>query len=129
MTTNSMSGRRAFPLSAFALGMLALSATVAFADGDAVAGKKLFLSHCSVCHKADASGGIKLGDTKSANLDSPGLEDQYHKDDTLIRRAILDGKDEEGGDLDKIMPRWNGKITDVQVADIIAFLKTQKTKD
>lgn len=129
MITTTLREQRVFSLPAIAFGMLALSASFAMADGDAVAGKKLFLSHCAVCHKADASGGIKLGDTKSANLESPALEDQYHKDDTLIRRAILDGKDEEGGDLDKIMPRWKGKITDAQVSDIIAFLKTQKTKD
>ncbi|MBI1220522.1 MAG: c-type cytochrome [Rhodobacteraceae bacterium] len=110
------------------LGAFALSASTAFAAGNAVAGKKLFLQKCQVCHKADASGGIKIGDTESANLQAPALESQYNETDALILRAMLDGKDEDGGDLDKVMPRWRGKITDAQAQDILAFLKTDIVK-
>lgn len=116
-------------------GALALSAGAALASstsvtGDAAAGQKLFLKNCAVCHKKDASGGIKLGDTTSADLQSPGLEDQYHKDDALIRRAILQGLDEEGGQLDSVMPRWGKKgLKESQVNDIIAYLHTVKTSD
>ncbi|MDE3078646.1 MAG: cytochrome c [Paracoccaceae bacterium] len=125
---------KVYTKAAVILGGLALSATTAFAasttvTGDAHAGHHIFLTHCAVCHKTDASGGVKLGDTKSADLQSPGLEDQYHKDDALIKRAILTGKDEEGGDLDKIMPRWKGKLTDQQVNDVIAYLHTVKTHE
>ncbi len=98
--------------------------------GDAHTGRALFLSHCAVCHKANAAGGIKLGDTTSADLQAPGLESQYHENDALIKRAILDGEDEEGGQLDKIMPRWAKKgLTDAQANDIIAYLHTVKTSD
>lgn len=112
-------------LAALALGALALSAAPAFAAGSAAAGKTIFLKDCAVCHKADASGGIKLGDAKSADLRAPELETVYHENDASLAAAILNGKDEDGEDLDKIMPRWKGKLTDTQVADIIAFLKTE----
>lgn len=121
-----------FPLlrrAALASGALALMAGAAFAAGtpgtaDPVMGQQLFRSHCAVCHKADASGGVKLGDATSADLQAPELESQYKETDALILRAMLDGKDEDGEDLAKVMPRWRGKITDAQAADILAYLKT-----
>lgn len=125
---------KVYTKAAVILGGLALSASTAFAasttvTGNAHVGHHVFLTHCVVCHKADASGGVKLGDVESADLQSPGLEKQYHQNDTLIKRAILHGKDEEGGDLDKIMPRWAGKLTDQQVNDVIAWLHTVKTHE
>ena len=44
----------------------------------------------------------------------------------MAKNAILDGKDEEGNDLDPAMPRWRDKTSDTQVNDIIAYLKTLK---
>lgn len=108
-----------------ALAALALAAPAALAAGDATAGKAIFLKDCSVCHKPDASGGIKLGDAKSADLRAPELETTYHESDASLADAILNGKDEDGEALDKVMPRWKGKLSATQVADIIAFLKTE----
>lgn len=121
-----------FSIPLIAAGAMALSTSSALASGNAATGKRLFLGHCAVCHKRDASGGVSLGDTKSADLQSPGLENQYHHDDKLMERAIMDGIDEEGGPLDTIMPRWGkvaNKLSLAQVDDIIAYLKTVKTKD
>lgn len=125
---------KVFTKAAVILGGIALSASTAFAasnsvTGDAHAGHHIFLTHCAVCHKSDASGGVKLGDTKSADLQSPGLEKMYHNNDSLIKRAILHGKDEEGGNLDSIMPHWAGRLTDQQVNDVIAYLHTVKTHE
>lgn len=106
------------------LGALACSTPPAAAGGNVAAGKSIFMSNCAVCHKPDASGGVVLGDAKSADLQSPELEKQYKENDDLLRRAILFGKDEDGEELDKIMPRWNGKLTAAQVDDVLAYLKT-----
>ncbi len=104
---------------------LALSTSVASAAGDAAAGAAIFKSKCVVCHKADASGGVHFGATESADLRAPELEKQYKETDALLMRAMLDGKDEDGQDLAKIMPRWRGKLTDADAANVIAFLKTE----
>src|SRR5262249_34792205 len=87
--------------------------------------EKLFKSDCVSCHKANGSGGVKLGNATSADLREPDLEDAY-KTDEAIAAAILDGKDEEGKDLEKVMPHWRGKLSDAQVTDLIAYLKTLK---
>ncbi len=108
-----------------AVAALTLSSSVASAAGDVAAGAAIFKSHCVVCHKADASGGIHFGATESADLRAPELEKQYKETDALIMRAMLDGKDEDGEDLAKIMPRWRGRLTDAQAANVIAFLKTE----
>ena len=78
-----------------------------------------------VCHKTDGSGGVHFGATESADLRAPELESRYKETDALLVGAIMDGKDEDGEDLAKIMPRWRGKLTEAQVTDVIAFLKTE----
>lgn len=91
---------------------------------DVATGKALYASHCAVCHKADGSGGLKFGKAVSADLRSPGLENTYHRSDALILRAMLEGKDEDGGPLDAPMPHWKGQITKQQASDILDYLKT-----
>ena len=119
---------------AFVCLALVAGPTIAHSQGSGTApsaqvarGKLLFEKNCVVCHKTDGSGGVQLGDVKSADLDPPGLENQYHHDNKLLERAILDGKDEEGGDLESVMPRWRGRLTPGRVADIIAYVKTLHT--
>jgi len=133
MVNSKTEKRRAALVPLVFAGAVALSAGGVFMAGaanaaDAANGKTLFESKCAVCHKTDASGGINLGDTTSADLQSHGLEDQYHKDDALIKRAILKGLDEEGDQLDSVMPRWGeAGLTSAEADDIIAFLHTVKT--
>lgn len=91
---------------------------------DVATGKALYMSHCAACHRPDASGGLKFGKAVSADLRSPGLENTYSHSDALILRAILEGKDEEGGSLDAPMPHWKGQITAQQASDILDYLKT-----
>jgi mono/diheme cytochrome c family protein len=90
------------------------------------AGKQLFQANCSSCHGANGAGGIKVGDATSADLRQSKLEPAYRKNVKLLQRAILDGKDEDGGNLNQVMPRWKGKLTTRQVDNIIAYLKTLK---
>ncbi len=126
--TSQTRNRIAMPL--LFVGALALSAGFAAAGGDAAIGQKLFKKNCVVCHKADASGGIKLGSETSADLEAPGLEKTYHNNDEMIVNAILYGKDEEGEDLAKVMPRWAKRgMTKAQAYDIVAYLHTKKSTD
>jgi mono/diheme cytochrome c family protein len=91
--------------------------------GSGMMGAHLFENHCAVCHRSDGSGGIRLGALTSPDLRAPALEQTYHKSDALLRRAILDGKNEEGAPLDPVMPRWRGRLSRQEVDSIIAFLK------
>lgn len=106
-------------------GLATAGAWPAHADSATTRGKKLFDSDCASCHKMDGSGGMNLGNNVvSADLRSPGLENTYHHDDKLIMRAILYGKDEDGGALESPMPHWNGQLSKQQAKDIISYLKT-----
>lgn len=87
-------------------------------------GQQLYQTNCALCHGQDAAGGLKLGQVTAADIRGPALASGYGNDVSLISRAILDGKDEKGGDLDAIMPHWRGKISDADVASIVAYLKT-----
>lgn len=107
---------------------LLVSPSVSFAAGpfgdETAQGKTLFATNCASCHGQNAAGGLKIGSATSADLRWDKLGKMYHGDVALIRRAVLDGKDEAGADLDPVMPRWRGKLSDAQVNAIIAFLQT-----
>lgn len=101
-----------------------LAGTVPVLAADSSAGKALFDSHCAVCHTKTGAGGLKVGSAVSADLRLPGLENAYHHNDALILRAILQGKDEEGGPLDMVMPHWKGELTAAQATEILSYVKT-----
>jgi len=90
------------------------------------AGQELYEANCVACHEPNSAGGLKLGTATSTDLRAPGLEKTYNNDDALISGAILTGKDQKGADLDPTMPRFQGKLTQAQVTQIIAYLKTLK---
>lgn len=115
-------GPAATPESKPGLAPPAVSATAA-GEAAVAEGRNSFEANCAVCHKADGSGGAKLGKAVSADLRAPDLEKTYPTD-ALLRRAILDGKDEKGKPLNPMMPHWRGALSAKNVNAIIAFLKT-----
>ncbi|MDE3074110.1 MAG: c-type cytochrome [Chloroflexota bacterium] len=90
---------------------------------DIAAGKKVYSTYCSACHGPEAAGGINLGSATSADLRWSALGKRYAGDTSLIRRAILTGKDEKGEQLDSAMPRWQGQLTDAQASAILTYLQ------
>ena len=90
------------------------------------AGQELFEANCVACHGPNGAGGIKIGSSTSADIRWSGLDPMYKNDEALLRRAILTGEDQDGQDLDSEMPRFQGKLTDQQVTQLIAYLKTLK---
>ena len=93
---------------------------------DIAAGQQLYAANCASCHGADGAGGIMVGEEPSPDIRFASLNSIYNGDWSLAKRAILDGKDEEGEDLDPEMPRWRGKLSDTQVNNIVAYLQTLK---
>lgn len=88
-------------------------------------GAKLYQTNCSGCHGATASGG-KLGETAVPDIRAAALQTTFKGDAALIKRAILNGKDEAGKDLNAIMPRQAGKLSDEEVTGIVQYLQSLK---
>jgi cytochrome c oxidase cbb3-type subunit III len=101
----------------------ALLARAASAQNDAAAGKELFKSNCSPCHgesgKGDGPAGQALPD-KPADL-GERITTHYYSDQYLVE-VISKG----GGAVGKsnFMPAWSGALTDKQIREIVAFLRT-----
>lgn len=89
-------------------------------------GEQLFYQYCALCHGTNGAGDKDIGTSKSADLRWAKLGDMYKGDTALIARAILQGKDEEGDELDPEMPRWADVLTPDQVQQIVGFLQTLK---
>ncbi|MBI4282980.1 MAG: cytochrome c [Chloroflexi bacterium] len=93
--------------------------TTAAADGE-----KLYQTNCVACHGANGAGGLKLGDVTAPDIRAAALQNVYRGDTNLIKRSILEGKDEEGKDLNAAMPRQMGKLSDADVDAIIRYLQS-----
>lgn len=96
---------------------------VAFAGGDAANGKALYAKKCLNCHGATGKGdGPALAALKVKPKDlsdkayMAGLKDQYLADIVSKGGKAL-GKS-------PIMPAMNGKLSDGEIRDIVAFLRT-----
>ena len=89
-------------------------------------GAALFGQYCAGCHKQDGSGGVPFGAATSEDLRQPSLGPMYHGDAALLTRAVLEGKDEDGGDLDAAMPRFKGQLSESDAKAIVAYLGTLK---
>ncbi|HEX9017164.1 MAG TPA: cytochrome c [Chloroflexota bacterium] len=118
---------RATIVFAFSLVLLALlvpfSAMASGSAADATNGQTLYQANCASCHRADASGGVKVGSATSADIRWSAIGSTL-KTPALVERAILQGKDETGAALDPAMPRFQGTLTTAQAADITAYLQT-----
>ncbi|MDP2731130.1 MAG: c-type cytochrome [Dehalococcoidales bacterium] len=94
--------------------------------GTAATGKQLYDANCAACHGADGSGGLKIGEATAADVRFATLNDIYGGDWPIAKRAVLDGKDEDGEELEAAMPRWRGRLSDENVDAIIDYLQTLK---
>lgn len=99
-------------ISTLALGLL-LAAAVPAAAQDAAA---LYKSKCQVCHGADGKGtpaGQKMG---VKDFHSPEVQKQT---DAELIKITKEGKGTK-------MPKYEGKLTDDQIKDLVKFIRTLK---
>ena len=99
------------------ISVLSLSLGVAYAAGDATAGKAVYDRACKTCHGAMGEGNpniAKAMKVEVADLRSP--EVQKMSDDDL-KKAVTDGKG-------KMQPVRS--VTGKSVDDVVAFLRTLK---
>lgn len=78
---------------------------------------------CSVCHGLNGTGGKHIQNCTATppNITYRELAGNYMNNDTLIARAITDGIDEDGEELDTCMPRW--QLGQNDLGDLISYLK------
>jgi mono/diheme cytochrome c family protein len=96
-------------LSVFAIG------TTAFAQGS---GADIYKSKCQMCHGADGTGNTPAGKSTKVNpFNSPDVIKM--SDDELIA-VTKKGKNK--------MPAYAGKLTDDQIKDVIAHIRTLQKK-
>ena len=75
---------------------------------------------CAMCHGPDGHGGQMMGRPEPCNTFKCLSADGYTED--LIKRAITQGIDQNGKQLDLMMPRWQMSESDLN--DLIGYLKT-----
>ena len=108
---------------------------IAYTGGPAYGGMMMrsYLA-CASCHGNDGRGGthymhMQVMDAPAINYgalvelkkeDSGSAPDGYTLND--FRRAVLEGHDTAGGQLNQSMPRW--KMSEQDSTDLLAFLKT-----
>jgi mono/diheme cytochrome c family protein len=84
------------------------------AKGDAVAGKTVFAANCAGCHGSVGAGG---------RPGTPNFTDaawQKAEPDADLLKSIHDGKDK--------MPAFTGRLSEKDMADVLAFLRTLSAK-
>ena len=111
----------------FVLGMfgliLALSARAAFADNEVTAGKELVKSNCSVCHGESGKGDGPAGQALPVRPADLGQRiTANHYSDQYLIDVISKGGSSVGKS--NLMPAWSGALTEKQIRDIVAFLRT-----
>lgn len=85
---------------------------------------------CIDCHGADGKGGITpmMCDEKTPPITYHDLTEEGHEGehqpytDEAIKKAITEGIEPDGGELDPCMPKWD--MSDEDLNDVIEYLKT-----
>jgi mono/diheme cytochrome c family protein len=94
-------------------------------EGDADAGQAIYQAQCATCHSVDGS--TIVGPTWQGLYGSEiTLEDgsTVTADDEYIRESILEPGAKIHADFQNAMPTFNGILSDEQIADVIAYIKT-----
>jgi cytochrome c6 len=79
-------------------------------------GQDTFKAKCAMCHGADGSASTGMG--KSMGLKPLGSPDVQKMSNAELTTVVTDGKGK--------MPAFKGKLTDAQISDVVAYVKTLK---
>ena len=112
--------KHAFEVVMLAVACALLSAATAWAAGDPQRGEPLYQRYCSGCHGADGRGAGKNFMPHVGALAKKGhtelLEDSY------LAAFIAEGGEPFGKSA--FMPAWKSKLSEEDIADIIAYIRT-----
>ena len=101
----------------------AAPAAMAETTTDTVRGEKLYLRYCRGCHGKDGRGGAHTFMPHIQNLTKKGYIDELP--DEHLFGVIHDGGEAYG--LSAYMPAWGRKLSDEEINDIIAHIRTLPT--
>lgn len=94
---------------------LLAAGTMSLAQGS---GADTYKSKCQMCHAADGSGNTPAGkSTKAVPFSSPDI---VSKSDADLIAITKKGKGK--------MPAYAGKLTDDQITDVVAYIRTLQKK-
>jgi len=97
------------------LGILLLSASV---TSLAQSGADTYKAKCAMCHGADGLGDTPAG--KSTKVHPFNAPDVVKMSDADLIAIVANGKEK--------MPAYKGKLTDAQVKDVVAYIRTLQKK-
>ncbi len=98
--------------------MTAALALLVSAPAFAQSGEEIYKSKCLMCHGADGSGSTPAGKAmKALPFSSPDL---IKASDSDLISATKNGKGK--------MPAYSGKLTDPQIKDVVAYIRTLQKK-
>jgi len=101
-----------------AYGAVCLLLTAGSALGLAQAGADTYKSKCQMCHAADGSGNTPAG--KSTKVHAFSSPDVVSMSDADLIAITHKGKNK--------MPAYAGKLTDAQITDVVAYIRTLQKK-
>ena len=84
--------------------------------GDAVKGKVIFVSRCSVCHGESGEGKEAIGKAYGVKMPVLGSKEVQSLDDAAIKKVVSEGKG-------KMKPV---SLSEQEMNDVVAFLRTLK---
>ena len=85
-------------------------------------GRELYKQNCAICHKEDGTGGKMTIEGKTINPDDLTSEKIKKFSDEKISGYIVNGVVDEG------MPAFKDKLTEAQIREIVAFVRTDIQK-
>lgn len=98
-----------------ALALLAFALVVS-TSSLAQSGADTFKGKCAMCHGADGKGQTAMG--KTMNIRDLGSTDVQAQSDADLTNIVTNGKGK--------MPKYDGKLTKDQIADVVKFIRTLK---
>jgi len=95
-----------------------MAALMTFSTTSAQTGADTYKAKCQMCHGADGSGNTPAGKAmKAIPFKSPEL---MKKTNAELITATEDGKGK--------MPAYKGKLSDAQIKDVVAYIRTLQKK-
>lgn len=104
--------------SRFSLALLGFMAVFIVSTASAQTGADTYKAKCQMCHAADGSGSTPAGKAmKAIPFSDPAL---VKASDADLIAATENGKGK--------MPAYKGKLTDSQIKDVVAYIRTLQKK-